>query len=551
MSVYVSPEIEETATRLTREEWEKLRRTNGRATPVVNCFDDLEQTAVFLKYQSELLTSTAQNEVTVVEKSRRTGATWALAADAVLMSATDKSEGGMDTLYIGYNLDMAKEFIDTAADWARSFHGAILEVEEFVFVGKDEKGVDRAINAFRINFASGCEIVALTSNPRSLRGRQGFVIIDEAAFHDDFPGLLKAAMALLIWGGKVCIISTHDGDENPYNQLINDIRADRKKFGLVRFDFDDALLDGLYERVCLRRGIEWTPEGEAEWREEIVGFYGDDAEEELYCVPSKGSGAFMTGALIRARQIETPVLRWEPAEGFVHLPEEERAQAVNDWLRETVDPVLETLDPNLRHHFGNDFGRVSDLTVLWPVAVQRTMDLKTPFVVELRNVPFEQQKQIFIYILDRLPKFSSGAMDGGGNGAYLAEVIQQKYGAHCIEIVLFSQGFYRDNYPKLKADFEDATFEIPKDDDIFNDFRAIKNVRGTPQIPSDQRTVELASKNRKRHGDAAIAALLAHYASEMEVAEYSYESASLSDDMDEDGDYEGSTLYGDRTDGLY
>ena len=25
---------------------------------------------------------------------------------------------------------------------------------------------------------------------------------DEAAFHDDLPGLIKAAMALLIWGGE-------------------------------------------------------------------------------------------------------------------------------------------------------------------------------------------------------------------------------------------------------------------------------------------------------------------------------------------------------------
>ena len=42
----------------------------------------------------------------------------------------------------------------------------------------------KAINAFRIKFASGFEIMALSSAPRGLRGKQGVVIIDEAAFVD-------------------------------------------------------------------------------------------------------------------------------------------------------------------------------------------------------------------------------------------------------------------------------------------------------------------------------------------------------------------------------
>jgi phage FluMu gp28-like protein len=44
---------------------------------------------------------------------------------------------------------------------------------------------------------------------------QGKVLIDEAAFHDDLDELLKAAMALTMWGSHVVVISTHDGAENP------------------------------------------------------------------------------------------------------------------------------------------------------------------------------------------------------------------------------------------------------------------------------------------------------------------------------------------------
>ncbi len=144
----------------------------------------------------------------------------------MLTSGAQKSAGGMDTLYLGYNLDMAREFIDACAMWAQRLRArAASAVEEFLFQEQDEKGADRAIQAFRITFASGFEIVALSSRPRSLRGRQGFVILDEFAFHDDADELLKAAMALLIWGGKVLVISTHNGADNPFNELIEEIRV--------------------------------------------------------------------------------------------------------------------------------------------------------------------------------------------------------------------------------------------------------------------------------------------------------------------------------------
>ena len=71
--------------------------------------------AVLLPYQRELLRATATSQMVVVEKSRRIGATWGVAADAVLTGASARSSGGMDVFYIGFNLDMTREFIDTCA----------------------------------------------------------------------------------------------------------------------------------------------------------------------------------------------------------------------------------------------------------------------------------------------------------------------------------------------------------------------------------------------------------------------------------------------------
>ncbi|MBU3953153.1 MAG: terminase family protein, partial [Proteobacteria bacterium] len=141
-----------------------------------------------------------QTQVKVIQKSRRIGLSWGEASEDALLAAR---KNGMDVYYIGYNKDMAQEFIEDCGAWAKSYNKAASEIEEYVF--QDE---NKDIITFRVRFASGHKIVALSSRPSNLRGMQGKVVIDEAAFHDDFKGLLKAAIALLMWGGQVVIIST-------------------------------------------------------------------------------------------------------------------------------------------------------------------------------------------------------------------------------------------------------------------------------------------------------------------------------------------------------
>ncbi|MDK4537619.1 terminase large subunit domain-containing protein, partial [Kingella kingae] len=199
-----------------------------------------------------------------------------------------------------------------------------------VFVAGDDK---QAILAFIIRFASGFRITALSSRPNNLRGKQGRVILDEAAFHEDLAELLKAAMALLMWGGQVHIISTHDGVDNPFNELINDSRAGKKPYSVHRITFDDALADGLYERICLRLGHEWTAENQQNWIDEIRASYGEDASEELDCIPKNGGGKWLNRTLIESRMSPfTPVLRYDQTDNFQLLPEHQRAAEVQDWL---------------------------------------------------------------------------------------------------------------------------------------------------------------------------------------------------------------------------
>lgn len=470
---------------------------------------------VLLPYQQAWISDDSQLKVS--EKSRRTGLTWAEAADNVLIAAAAKNAGGMNVYYIGYNQDMAIEYVEACALWARVFNRGASAVEEGLW---EDDNDDKHIKTFTIKFPdSGHRVVALSSRPANLRGKQGVVVIDEAAFHDQLAELLKAALALLIWGGKVRVISTHNGDKNPFNLLINDLRAGRRKGSVQRITFKEAVAQGLYERVCLRLGREWTKAGQTAWVDEVYDFYGDAAAEELDAVPAEGSGNWLSRALVEDRtRKDIPVLRLKLEDEFKHWSPAMREAEVRDWCEENLKPLLIDLPDNLWLAFGEDFARRADLTVIVPLLIGQDLVRRTPFVVELANVPFEQQRQILHYILDRVPRLQGGAMDATGNGAYLAEVTAQAYGGDRVQEVMLSETWYRENMPKLKAAFEDGTLEIPADSFLIDDMRAVQTINGVAKVPNN-------SRKDGRHGDFAIALALAWYASLMDPVAIEYTAA--------------------------
>lgn len=516
--------------KLSKEEWRQLRTEAMQALPQLIETGRLTVPEVLISYQATLLHTTAHTRVTVVEKSRRTGFTWGIAADAVLTSAASRQAKGMDTLYIGYNLEMAREFIDACAMWARAFSHAATAVEEFLFRDPDDIEGDKDIQAFRIRFASGFEIVALASRPRSLRGKQGYVIIDEAAFHDQLAEMLKAAMALLMWGGKVLVISTHDGVENPFNELVEDCRKKRKPYTLITLDFDEALKQGLYQRICLVTGEKWSAEKEAEWRDEMISFYGDDADEELFCIPKASGGAYLPGPLLDASQIpDVPIARWQMPDSFTLQSEATRIAEATAWCEREIKPHFARCDASRQSYLGMDIARSGDLTVQWPAQRLQNMRLVPPFLVELRNIPFDIQRFILFYVINGLPRFTAGMIDATGIGAQLAEETRQRYGERIVAQKL-SEQFYIENMPMWKRGFEDQLIGIPRDDDVYRDHRAVKVIRGVPKVPRDDSKKikgedgKGGKKGLQRHGDSAIANFLMHCASRIEVAPIEFQA---------------------------
>ena len=464
--------------------------------------------SLFLGYQARWVAD--ESPVKIAEKSRRIGLTWAEAGDSALLAAR---QDGMDVWYIGYNKDMALEFIRDCGDWAKVYQlvaGEIEETEEVFVDGDDQK----AILAFVIRFASGFRITALSSRPSNLRGKQGRVIVDEAAFVPDLAELIKAAMALLIWGGQVHIISTHDGEENDFNELVQEILAGKKPYSHHRITLDDALEAGLFKRICKIRGQVWTAEAEAEWRVGLLKLYGAGADEELFCIPRRGGGAWLSRVLVEARMYDAPVVRYRAPEGMSLWPEHLMHGEILRFCEEHLMPLLKQLDSELCSVFGEDFGRTGDLSVFMPAQIQRNLVRKVPFILELARVPFKAQEQILYYVLDRLPRFSHGMFDARGNGEYLAEVAQNKYGEERITCVKLTETWYRENTAQVKAAFEDGTILLPRDADTLEDMCSFKLIRGVPRIP-DERTD--GKDGQKRHGDTGVAALMMHAASRQEL----------------------------------
>jgi phage FluMu gp28-like protein len=468
---------------------------------------------IFLPYQQRW--SQDHTQVKLWEKSRRIGASYGEAADAVLHAAAAGKLGG-DVYYISYNKDMTASFVADCATWAGAFHQAIGTTGEQVLTRED----GRDIHVFDIPFASGHHIQAFSNNPRNLRskGRPGdWVIVDEAAFVDDLADMLKAAMAVTMWGGHVHLMSTHNGEDNPFNGLIQDVRAGRYPYSIHRTTLDDALADGLYRRICQVTGRNWSPDAQTAWRDALIRRYRPNEDEELFAIPAMGGGAYLPRTLIEACMPESAgvppalstVLRYDGTAAFNLMPEHKRALEIDSWLAEALDPLLATLDPERRHVAGMDFARSGDMTDIVLLEIGADLQRTWRALVELHNVPFAQQRQVLHHVLAKLPRFAGAALDAGGNGAQLAEETADKFGRTRIQQVKFTEAIYRERFPRYKAGLEDRTTTLIRHDDILEDHRAVQLVRGVPKVPEGK-----TDAAGQRHGDSAIAGLLADMAAD-------------------------------------
>lgn len=485
--------------RLGPENLDDATAIDGAAT-----LAELPRGDLLLPYQASAV-STLFNGVSLlaIEKSRRIGLTWGLASYAVLRAAGQRTAGGSNVWYMGYDQEMAREFIDVCAMWARAFGIAAEAQDEEVFDDEGEK-----VQAFRIRFASGFKIVALPSVPRALRGKQGLVIIDEAAFHKDLAEVLKAAFALLMWGGQVVVVSTHDGVANPFNLLLDDIRARRRKGEVVTITFNDALDAGLYERVALAARIKGQQIASLEeWVANIRDTYGADAEEELDCVPKAGSGSWLDPVALAA---------CEHAEAG--KPELYRGGLT---------------------YLGRDVARRRDLSVIHAFElVGDVLWMRERWTG--RGATFAEQDRIFDDMIKRY-RVVSAWIDQTGMGEKVVEDAQLRHGTYRVQGQLLTGPNRLDLAVALRERVEGTRIRIPPIPELRTDYRAIKrmgSVGGAVRLVDDGDV----------HADEFWASALACRAADSGGTLYRYdpvrsESIFSADDDDDDGTFAPVNVY--------
>lgn len=489
--------------------------------------DDLDPLAdgVLMAHQAEWIAD--DSVLKICAKGRRTGITFAEALDCTLIAAAKRSAGGQNVFYIPDTKPKGREFIGYCAHFAKTVANEMLTIEDGIFFDIREDGTTNAISSYIIRFSSGFRIEALSSRPENIRGLQGTVVIDEAAFHRDVREVIDAVGALLIWGGKIRIISSHNGVTNPFNELIREAQAGKNGFVIHTYTFGDAVVNGLFKRVCLIKGEEWTAEKESEWEAKIRSAYGTRTakmRQELDAIPTEQEGAALTRVMIEnCMEKGIPVIRWACKDEFKNEPDHVRTEVTLEFCETQLLPHLKKLDLRRQHVFGGDFGRTGDASMFMPMEIGLDLVRRAVMGIELRNVPFDQQREILFYIVDRLPRFTGGALDSTGNGAYLGEKAAQRYGASFIEVKL-SESWYRTEMPAYTIAFSDKTIVLPMDADILADHQSLAYVNGIVKVPEGH--TSKGADGFDRHGDSAIAGALAYYVSRADLEEFGYQKAT-------------------------
>lgn len=456
---------------------------------------------LFLPYQVRWYADRAR--LRVGEKARRVGLTWAEGARQVMTAASARSAGGCDCYYVSTSFLLGRAYIEMCGDWARALN--VITTHYGTRVLRDG---NRDVLTHEIRFASGHSVFAVTSNPAAFRGRGGSVCIDEAAHHPNLPEMLKAAQAVGDWEGDLSVISTHNGANNPFNELCEELRTRARAGSLHRVTLEDAIAEGLFKRQCERRGEPWSAELEASWLASKLSTWG--ADEEYRVIPSASGGVYIRRDLIEACSEQAPIVRLDlQPDHHLRMNEAERANFIKNWISSSVRPLLGLLPGDRLTTVGVDFARSGDLTVIALLTEREDLAKRCPWLVELRCVPYEEQWEILKAITEGIPRFGGGVVDGGGNGGWLGEKAVTTYGEASYQALQLSEAWYAEFLPRFRRAFEERQILVPRDTNVRDDlllFRINKN--GVPCLPAAK--TRDAQTRKQRHGDAAIALLLAH-----------------------------------------
>lgn len=391
----------------------------------------------FLKYQWDWINN--PGKFAIAEKSRRVGITYAECYRCTRDLAAKKVKNNK-IWFSSADLSASEEAVDYVGYWAKVLNTAAKYVGEVVIDKEDD------ITAHRVRFSNGAEFNAISSNPTRFRSKGGDVILDEFAHHRDAEKMYTAAKPSMMWGNRVRVISTHNGEDTYFNFLISEIKKGKEgsMIGWSHFKttIEDAIKDGL---VDVMMGHKATKNEIADYLAELFsGMTREAIDEEFYCIPRSNSSNHI-------------------------LPYE----LINPIERDNIlDEELSNIQGDL--YVGMDIGRFNNPSVIW--VLERLGEIHyTRKVIRLKNTRWEDQREYLHAVLSH-PNFRRCCIDNSSMGTELFEKAEQTFGSSRVEGIKFSNQVKDQLASNTVIMVEGKRVLIPRDKRIKEDLYSVKGV---------------------------------------------------------------------------
>lgn len=370
-------------------------------------------------------------------KSRQIGGTFTYAAWAALLTML-----GETTHIVSTDGDDSKKFLLMVDG-----HLSVLEQLGCCWA-KAPRHRFRRIVGDALYTRTGGRVFAHTSqNPA--RGMTGNVILDECAYYEHPELSWDAAVAAMMHGGRLRIISTPNGAQGLFFE-----ESEKSQHRQFRTTLEDARRDGMVVPDAVVRTID---RGDPRIHRQVFCCSFNDASEQY--VPSD---------LIKAC---------------------------------TVDELWS--EPSWDAYAGLDIGRSADLTVL---VVVRISPMGVAHVVHVECLKRTITSDLYRLAATALNQYRSRRLcvDATGMGSFPAEELERRY-PHRVESVNFSLNSKEDLATGMYDRFSKMTVKLPSSErDLASDVAALRRI-----ITSAGNVRYDAAHTNKGHADRAWALALA------------------------------------------
>lgn len=435
-------------------------------------------------------------------KSRQTGFSFIVSIKG-LVKALDPARTKYTKQFVSYNEDDAQEKIR----YAREFYESIPNKYK-------KKLVHSTATMLEFEDIGGKTTSRLISLPcRPPRGKNGDVCLDEFAIY--LPRLSKeiytAASFCTLRRGCIEVGSTPLGTIGKFYEIC----TDREKYS----SFDRYFVPWWYANVMckdVKKAVKLAKDMHTEERvftfgtDRLISLYEnstiEDFQQECECTFIDSASSYISLELIYAntparRENDIPT-NIENDEDYFNAKRDIEIKAFKD-----ADELILNYNPEIHGKplfMGADIGRTHDATSFYVLGIHNEKK-KSVLRLELRDTPFDTQKNIFRKLMNNLPIFRA-CVDMGGIGRDLAETMNNEFGER-VEPFAFTMQSKEVLAMSVKTSLERLEFELENDRDFHAQIHSIKRIASSGGgFRYD------AERNEKGHADSFWAWALANYA---------------------------------------